>query len=156
MKKLLFVFALMLVSTSAFSQTVDNIFNEFKDKPGAQVINLSKSLLSMFTSSNMDEKNKKLLENIDSMQILHIEDNKKTCKEFIKKAEKMNTDGYETMANVKEEDETTRILTRSNGDTINDVIILHIENDECTLLQISGKISPDDIDNIVKLQDIGE
>lgn len=156
MKKLLFVFALMLVSTSAFSQTVEKIFNEFKDKPGVQVVNLDKAILSMFAGATKNEKSKKTIDNIDAIKIMHIEDNAKTCKQFAKKVDKLKTEGFETLVNVKEEDETTRIFTHSNGDLIDELIILHLEKDECTLLHVFGKINFSEINDVIELQDIGE
>lgn len=156
MKKLLFVFALMLVSTSAFSQTVEKLFNEFKDKPGVQAVNLDKASLSMFAGATKNEKSKKMIDNIDAIKILHIEDNAKTCKQFAKKVDKLKTEGFETLVNVKEEDETTRIFTRSNGDIIDELIILHLEKDECTLLHVFGKINFSEINDVIELQDIGE
>ena len=156
MKKLLFVFALMLVSTSAFSQTVEKLFNEFKDKPGVQAVNLDKASLSMFAGATKNEKSKKMIDNIDAIKILHIEDNAKTCKQFAKKVDKLKTEGFETLVNVKEEDETTRIFTRSNSDIIDELIILHLEKDECTLLHVFGKINFSEINDVIELQDIGE
>ena len=156
MKKLLFVFALMLVSTSAFSQTVEKIFNEFKDKPGVQAVNLDKASLSMFAAASKNEKSKKMIDNIDAIKILHIEDNAKTCKQFAKKVDKLKTEGFETLVNVKEEDETSRIFTHSNGDIIDELIILHLEKDECTLLHVFGKINFSEIDNVIDLQNFGE
>ena len=156
MKKLLFVFALMLVSTSAFSQTVEKIFNEFKDKPGVQAVNLDKASLSMFAGATKNEKSKKTIDNIDAIKIMHIEDNAKTCKQFAKKVDKLKTEGFETLVNVKEEDETTRIFTHSNGDLIDELIILHLEKDECTLLHVFGKINFSEINDVIELQDIGE
>lgn len=156
MKKILFVFALMLVSTSAFSQTVEKIFNEFKDKPGVQVVNLDKASLSMFAGATKNEKSKKTIDNIDAIKIMHIEDNAKTCKQFAKKVDKLKTEGFETLVNVKEEDETTRIFTHSNGDIIDELIILHLEKDECALVHVFGKINFSEINDVIELQDIGE
>ena len=156
MKKLLFVFALMLVSTSAFSQTVEKLFNEFKDKPGVQAVNLDKASISMFAAATKNEKSKKTIDNIDAIKIMHIEDNAKTCKQFAKKADKLKTEGFETLVNVKEEDETTRIFTHSNGDIIDELIILHLEKDECALVHVFGKINFSEINDVIELQDIGE
>lgn len=153
MKKLLFVFALMLVSTSAFSQTVEKLFNEFKDKAGVQVVNFDKASLAMFAAATESEKVKKTIDNIDAIKILHIEDNAKTCKQFAKKVDKLKTEGFETLVNVKEEDKTTHIFTRSNGDIIDGLIILHLEKDECTLVHVLGKMNFNEINDVIKLQD---
>ena len=68
----------------------------------------------------------------------------------------MKTEGFETLVNVKEEDETTRIFTRSNSDIIDELIILHLEKDECTLLHVFGKINFSEIDNVIDLQNFGK
>ena len=70
------------------------------------------------------------------------------CKEFKAKAANLNKKGYETMVNSNEDNEKTLILVKTKGDVISEMVILALEPSECSLIQLKGKFSSNDINGL--------
>jgi Na+-transporting NADH:ubiquinone oxidoreductase subunit NqrC len=148
-KRIVLILVLSFVCGSAFSQSADKLFDKFKDKPGAQVLNINKSMLSMATSDSTDVQKKKLLENVDSIQILVISKNEATRNDFIKKSGKMKMSDYETLLNVNEDDQVMRIYFRDSNDTNGEFILLVVDKEDCVLIKVLGKIALNDMGEIL-------
>jgi len=148
-KRIVLILVLSFVCGSAFSQSADKLFDKFKDKPGAQVLNINKSMLSMATSDSTDVQKKKLLENVDSIQILVISKNEATRTDFIKKLGKMKMSDYETLLNVNEDDQVMRIYFRDSNDTNGEFILLVVDKEDCVLIKVLGKIALNDMGEIL-------
>lgn len=148
-KRIVLILVLSFVCGSAFSQSADKLFDKFKDKPGAQVLNINKSMLSMAISDSTDVQKKKLLENVDSIQILVISKNEATRNDFIKKSGKMKMSDYETLLNVNEDDQVMRIYFRDSNDTNGEFILLVVDKEDCVLIKVLGKIALNDMGEIL-------
>ncbi len=148
-KRIVLILVLSFVCGSAFSQSADKLFDKFKDNPGAQVLNINKSMLSMATSDSTDVQKKKLLENVDSIQILVISKNEATRNDFIKKSGKMKMSDYETLLNVNEDDQVMRIYFRDSNDTNGEFILLVVDKEDCVLIKVLGKIALNDMGEIL-------
>jgi len=148
-KRIVLILVLSFVCGSAFSQSADKLFDKFKDKPGAQVLNINKSMLSMAISDSTDVQKKKLLENVDSIQILVISKNEATRNDFIKKSGKMKMSDYETLLNVNEDDQVMRIYFRDSNDTNGEFILLVVDKEDCVLMKVLGKIALNDMGEIL-------
>ena len=148
-KRIVLILVLSFVCGSAYSQSADKLFDKFKDKPGAQVLNINKSMLSMATSDSTDVQKKKLLENVDSIQILVISKNEATRNDFIKKSGKMKMSDYETLLNVNEDDQVMRIYFRDSNDTNGEFILLVVDKEDCVLIKVLGKIALNDMGEIL-------
>ena len=130
------------------AQTVDDLFKEFNDKNNVECINIPKVMLSMAPAVMKKEKGSDLIKKIDHIRILSIENNDALCKEFKAKAANLNKKGYETMVNSNEDNEKTLILVKTKGDVISEMVILALEPSECSLIQLKGKFSSNDINGL--------
>ena len=141
MKKLFLAIFLIFAGMSANAQTLNDVFNEFKSRPGAeyQVVNPK-----MLASMNLDQKAKKELENIDSLQVLDLsKSDSLTNKRFEQVTKNINFKGFETMVNSNQDGEMAKIYYRTNGKSINELVIVNIEKGgKGQLVRIFGNIDP--------------
>ena len=154
MKKIIMMFALMLMATTnLMAQTADDIFNEFKDKPNVQFVNLPKALMSLAANGVEDQDKKDLLKKMDSMRVLDIEDDAQLLKQFEKKVQTLSKKGYEQMVNSNDDGEKAQVLVKTKGDAITEMLVISIDGTEGAMIQICGNIRPEDVN---KLKDIGQ
>lgn len=153
MKKIIFTLVLMMTAaTNLSAQTVDDIFNAFKDKPNVQFVNIPKALMSMASGAVEDNEKKELLKKMDSLRVLGIEGDEDLAKQFQEKVQKLSKKGYEQMVNSNEDGEKAQILVKTKDDAITEMLVISIDGNECALVQICGNIRPEDVK---KLQDVG-
>ena len=149
MKKILFAIVCAFTCITGLSaQTVDDLFKEFKDKNNVECVNIPKALLSMAPAVVKKEKGSDLIKKIDNIRILNIENDDALCKEFKARAANLNKKGYETMVNSNEDNEKSLILVKTKGETISEMVILALEPSECSLIQLKGKFSSNDINGL--------
>jgi len=146
MRKIIFAIVCVFTCITGLSaQTVDDLFKEFKDKNNVECVNIPKALLSMAPAVMKKEKGSDLVKKIDHIRILNIENDDALCKEFKARAANLNKKGYETMVNSNEDNEKTLVLVKTKGKTISEMVILALEPSECSLIQLKGKFSSNDI-----------
>ena len=146
MRKIIFAIVCVFTCITGLSaQTVDDLFKEFKDKNNVECVNIPKALLSMAPAVVKKQKGSDLIKKIDNIRILSIENDDALCKEFKARAANLNKKGYETMVNSNEDNEKTLVLVKTKGKTISEMVILALEPSECSLIQLKGKFSSNDI-----------
>ena len=146
MRKIIFAIVCAFTCITGLSaQTVDDLFKEFKDKNNVECVNIPKALLSMAPAVVKKQKGSDLIKKIDNIRILSIENDDALCKEFKARAANLNKKGYETMVNSNEDNEKTLVLVKTKGKTISEMVILALEPSECSLIQLKGKFSSNDI-----------
>ena len=60
------------------------------------------------------------------------------------------TTAFSSCSSSDDDDEKVNILLKTSKDTIKEMLIVDIDGDEATLVQIKGKIKRSDIDKMVK------
>ena len=149
MRKILFAIVCAFTCITGLSaQTVDDLFKEFKDKNNVEIVNIPKAMLEMAPTMMKKEKGSDLVKKIDHIRILNIENDDALCKEFKARAANLNKKGYETMVNSNEDNEKTLVLVKTKGDVISEMVILALEPSECSLIQLKGKFSSNDINGL--------
>ena len=58
-------------------------------------------------------------------------------------------DGYEELMRVNDDGDKVRILMKTKKEVIRELLLVCTGNDDCTLVQINGKFTKDDIDQLV-------
>lgn len=158
MKKVLFTLLLVMATFAANATTPDEIFTMFKHMPNASYTHLPKLLIKAGLAcgkNDVDDDAKDIAKNIakkvSSISVLELEDcSKKVKDDFTEAVSKLNTGKYETLVKSNDDDEKVNILLKTSKDTIKEMLIVDIEGDEATLVQIKGKIKRSDIDKMVK------
>jgi len=142
MKKRLFILsALMLLSLSAWSQSLVSAF--LKDSgeellKSAMQVNISGKILRLAAAadSNIDLETKKLFESIDRINAvvgLSVDNNRRNQLEA-------QLAPFEELLSVVEEGRSIRMYTRETKGQIEEFVLYVIEGNEMTLMSIVGKI----------------
>ena len=155
MKKIIATLALIIACQATFAQNIDTLFSQFKDKEGADYMNIPTLMLKFmrtFTKSNND-KSYRFIKGIKSVKVLDMEDCTQEVKaEFLQEAKKLKLSGYETLLQTKEDGEEVQLIAKMDEENINDLIILITGKDECGLTLMKGKIKKEDI-NVMMTDD---
>ena len=148
MKKIIATLALIIACQATFAQNIDTLFSQFKDKEGADYMNIPTLMLKFmrtFTKSNND-KSYRFIKGIKSVKVLDMEDCTQEVKaEFLQEVQKLNLNGYETLIQTKEDGEEVQLIAKMDEENINDLIILITGKDDCGLTLMKGKIKKEDI-----------
>lgn len=155
MKKIIATLALIIACQGTFAQNIDTLFSQFKDKEGADYMNIPTLMLKFmrtFTKSNND-KSYHFIKGIKSVKVLDMEDCTQEVKaEFLQEAKKLKLNGYETLVQTKEDGEEVQIIAKIDRENINDLIILITGKEDCGLTFMKGKIKKEDI-NVIMTDD---
>ena len=148
MKKIIATLALIIACQATFAQNIDTLFSQFKDKEGADYMNIPTLMLKFmrtFTKSNND-KSYRFIKGVKSVKVLDMEDCTQEVKaEFLQEVQKLHLNGYETLLQTKEDGEEVQLIAKMDEENINDLIILITGKDECGLTLMKGKIKKEDI-----------
>ena len=155
MKKTILTLALGIICQSTFAINIDNLFAQFKDKEGADYMNIPSLVLKFmrtFTKSNND-KSYHFLKGIKSIRVLDMEECPSEVKaDFLKEAKKLNLNGYETLIQTKDKGEEVKLVAKMDEEAISELIILISGKDDCGLTLLKGKIKKEDI-NVIMTDD---
>lgn len=149
MKKTIFTIMLMTVWVANLAaQSVEDLFKEFKDKANAEYIEIPKAMMSMASTFVKKDEGSDIIKRVSHLSILNIENDPQLCRDFSQRALSLSRNGYETMVNSNEDNEKTLILVKTKNENITEMVVLNIEPNECSLIQIKGKLRPSDIDKL--------
>ena len=159
MKKLLIILVCSFACQMGYCQHFNNLFDEFKHEKNADYVTVSPFLMTIGKwFIQMDKDNdpddivtKSIIKGTKSIKVLDLGDCSEEVKNrFQKSLKKIHTNGYEEMIRAKDDGDDVRILAKMDKKYIKDVIIAVSGNEDCTLIQLDGKFSLDDVMNIIK------
>lgn len=158
MKKLFLTMCLVIAAQTAFAQTAGSLIDQFKNEPKAEFVHIPRLMMALGKAaikSNIDDEDDlegyNLIKNISSIHVLDLEEcSPQVRKRFAEAAGKLQTKGYEELMRANGDGETTRILLKKKGKIIRELLILNGGKDGGEAVQIKGNISMDDIDRLVK------
>ena len=134
-----------------FAQDMDAVYNEFKDVKGVESVSVSPFLMKfarLFMDS--DDKNNPLIKGTHSVKILDLEEcTKDIKKQFTQKVNQLQHNGYENWLQAKKDGENVKIIAKKEDQIIRELLVLTIDNDDCALVLIKGKIRQEDIQAII-------
>ena len=135
----------------SFAQNIDAVYNEFKDVKGVESVSVSPFLMKfarLFMDS--DDKNNPLIKGTHSVKILDLEEcTKDIKKQFTQKVNQLQHNGYEIWLQAKKDGENVKIIAKKEDQIIRELLVLTIDNDDCALVLIKGKIRQEDIQAII-------
>lgn len=147
---ILFVFALSVLGTSA--QSVEALFRQYRNEKNVEYVHIPRfvmSMVKMLAKEGQDEAG--ALKAVSSIRALDMESCSPTVrKNFQKTLQTFQPAGYTPVVFCKEGDETSYIYIKEKKGYIRELLILSAGNNEGAIMQIKGKIKPDDVDTVVK------
>lgn len=151
MKKTIVTLAMMIACQGLFAQNIDDIFNQFKDKQGAEYVNIPSFVLKLgrvFMDKDIQEN--RLMKGVKTIKVLDMEDcSSNVKKELQYEIAQLEKNGYETLVRTKEKDETVNLMAKMDKDAIKELIIFFTDKDECGLTLMKGKIKKEDINVMI-------
>ena len=169
MKKLLLIFALFFshfFQINAQKDNLNKLFEKYQEAEGVTSIKISKPMFSMLNKLNIDDAElgqiKPLLNKINGLRILIVEKPKVSAKpediklqnQFLKLqgdiTSSLKNMKYEELITVNSKDNKIKFLSADATNGILDDLLLSINSEGNTmLLMLDGKISMDDVNNLV-------
>ena len=153
MKKLILSLLIIVASVSAQGQTPGDLFSRFKGAKDAEYVHLGKlafALLRPFTKGEEDAGARMAMRSVRSIRTLDLEDCADDVKrKFTQMAQGLKTHGYEELVSSNEDGERALIIMRQKKNVIRELLILS-SGDDCSMVQLKGKIRPDDVEKLVK------
>lgn len=158
MKQILLIFttlAAITFSASAQGDAIDRFFESYQDSDDFTSVYVSPRMFQMVAKVAGDEMEGELadvVKDLRGLQVLKTENNAMTYyKEAIKK---IPTAEYELLVKVREEDQNVRILSKSTGDIVHELLVLVGGEDEFILLSFVGDIDINKLAKLAKMLDI--
>lgn len=150
MKRTIWIWiALLMMSASGTAQTVNGLFNQFEDQPGAEcksVGSLLMKLVKAFADNDSDEE--EVVKSIKSIKVLDLEDCAADIKQdFSQKARNLKPRGMELLMHVKDEDGNVSIWGKMKKETVRQLLIVTPDK----LVRIKGRFDLSQISNVINV-----
>ncbi len=154
MKKSIITLLLMLVCQLTMAQTAKSVFDDYKQKSGAEYVSVPSMVIKVAANKIKDEKAKDLVSQVKSARVLNMGGCKKSVrKKFVKAIKKLPKSGYDTITNMRSSSTDTQIYTLGDDDTLKEVVVLLSGDDSATAVLFTGNISSDSISDLIGLAD---
>ncbi len=144
MKRFLLLFMLLLpISAMATLPEVEKMTEKYTAKEQASVVNISKQMLRMIGRGIAG------VEHVDNIIMLS-SDNKSAMKGITKRTKKAaKKHKMENLVTLNESAATTFVYTQISNNKITEALVLVIENNKTTLINISGNIPQEVVNNLI-------
>lgn len=157
MKRLLVIFAAMLLSASAFAQNGKSIYNKYSDAKGVEAVYISPAMFKMmgrlpavdFEGNGLNLTS--IVRSLSGMYVIESENPginsgiRDDVEKFVKRGD------YEILMEAKEDGEVVRIYTLGDETTVTSFVLLSYEEDECAFVCLEGQISREELERIIEL-----
>lgn len=143
------VFVVLILSLNVFwcsSQTVSDLYSEFSKADKVEKVNLSYLVMTLLRPMMLSAELNGI--RVKSLQVLDLSgcswDVKKTFSNMVFDLE---DEIYETLVLVKDGDETVKVLAKSNGESIRELVVL-TTGDDAAYIRLRGKFTIEDAHKI--------
>jgi hypothetical protein len=147
MKKIVLLFAMMLMSISGFAQA-EEIINSYKNNPGIQMIELNQGMLEMMASAAKTDEEKEALKSVEGMTMGMISSDE-LVPEIIGKLEVLESKGYGRI-NVNKDETQATVFVKKDGDFITEIVMIAKARGHNVLVLMKGKFSADQMESLIK------
>ena len=131
------------MSAMATLPEVEKMTDKYTSKEQASVVNISKQMLRMIGRGIAG------VEHVDNIVMLS-SDNKSAMKGITKRTKKAaKKHKMENLVTLNESAATTFVYTQISNDKITEALVLVIENNKTTLINISGNIPQEVVNNLI-------
>ncbi len=155
MKKTAMLLMLMMVcAVQAMSaKTAKELINEFKSQDKAEYTYVSPAMmmLARVAVAKYDKDVAQVLDKVTGVRILTLDACKtKVKKKFNKEVNNFDEEEYQPLVMKDGTYDGFRVLAKSDGEALSEVVLLKADYDKCTMIQVEGHIGMDDIQKLVK------
>lgn len=163
MKKISIFIVLFLLSTNIFGQTeeLNKLFDKYQDTEGVTSIKIAKPMFKLLNNLKIDDnelgKIQPLLGKVNGLKMLVLEKSGTSKNPIINEgkiekdiATSLKNMKYEELVTVNSKDAKIKFMTQDITSNVMDNLILNIvSEDSSVLMMLDGKISMDDVNNLM-------
>lgn len=140
--------ALLGLTTSC--RSFDSLMDEYRHETDAEYHHVEPAMFGLGRMLARGEEGK-VLRAIRKVRTLDLEDCAPDVRaRFARKALNYRPKGYEPLVTANEGDEHTRLLIRQKRGAIRELLIISIDDNECSMTQVKGRVRPNDIERWTK------
>ena len=152
MKRILILFAFSISVLGSSAQSVEALFRQYKSEKNVEYIHIPRFIMSMakmLTKAELEEA--KALKAISSIRVLSLEECSPIVRQnFQKTLQTFHPSGYTPIIFSKEADGTNYIYVKEKKGYIRELLILSADKQDGAIVHIKGRISPDEVNTVVK------
>ncbi len=152
MKRILILFAFSISVLGSSAQSVEALFRQYKSEKNVEYIHIPRFIMSMakmLTKEELEEA--KALKAISSIRVLNLEECSPIVRQnFQKTLQTFQPSGYTPIIFSKEADGTNYIYVKEKKGYIRELLILSADKRDGAIVHIKGRISPDEVNTVVK------
>ena len=136
-----------LLCAGCFAQSTKDIISKYKDKQGAESLNVGSVMMGLVKLIVPDGKAKEMMKPFCSIHMVNLDECSDGVKgEFAVDAKKLKTKGYDELMRVNDNEDRVVVYTKQKGDRIKDCLVVST-GESCFLVHIKGDASMKDIDH---------
>ena len=151
MKQIIITLIVIASFLSGCGSSTASIFTDFKDKPNADYVHVPKFMMKSGKGGNTGEMD--IARHISSVKVLDMSGcDAATRRDFNSAVSALPLKGYEEIVRVKDSTDEIKVLVKRKGDYIRELLVANSESDGAMLVEIKGKIKPEDIGRIIEQQ----
>lgn len=161
MKKVTILMLVVFASIAAHAQNdaISKFFGKYADDTSFSNVNISSKMFKLFTNVEVDNPDdKEILDAINSLSGLRIlaKSDISNGRELYKEAfSKVNAKEYEELMSIREKDQDFKFLIKSNGNMIQELLMISGGPKEFMIMSITGNIDLNKISKIGSKMNIG-
>lgn len=146
--------AILLAVSNSWSQEKPNdIIKRYSKTPEAVYTNITPFMMSMARMMTSKKDSTDFLKSIHSMKILNMSECSTTIlEELTNTLDSLSIEGYETENKESEDNGKSRVFVKVKDDIINEIFITYYGGDNVIMMLINGKMSKNDIEQMIKKQ----
>ena len=158
MKRIIILFAALLLTFSAFAQNGKSIYQKYSDAENVSAVYVSPAMFRMIgriPDLEVGEENVNFSSTIRSLTGLYILNSENASINSALRADAerfINAGKYELLMEAKNDGEVVRMFTMGNDKTIEGFVMLSAEPDEVTFICLDGQMSRKAFDELLATQ----
>lgn len=156
MKQTIITLLVIASFLSGCGSSTASIFTDFKDKPNADFVYVPKAMMKLgmaFAGKGGNTEEMDIARHISSVKVLDMSGcDAATRHDFSSAVSDLSLKGYEEIVRVKDSADDVKILVKRGGGYIRELLVANSEPDDAMLVEIKGKIKPEDIGRLIEQQ----
>lgn len=157
MKRITMFLVLVLMAFQTLSaKSVKSLMDEYRGENHAEYTYISPAmmLLAKAAVKQYSKDASEMLKNVTSVRVLRLNDCKtKVKKRFCKEIANLDEEEYQplvmTASAKRSTDKDFKVLVKADAEAVSEFVVLSTSKDDCSLMQVEGKIALSDIQKII-------
>lgn len=149
MKKIFTLIVTAAICLTGTAKTADEVINELEKDNGAMVIRFNQKTLETQMGKTGDNDLKQILKDIDNGCVVVMEGADKAKTDAFNSKTAELDEAYEPIMTAFDGDDRVKVLGRTEGDTVKEVVVSVSDGDDCVMVYFAGSIPKDKIGQLI-------